>query len=955
MAGMFNDENNTFITRLLLCNNSLSCTPSAMYEGCFCASYYVLVVKLISLSLKDAQCLNKECINDVAYQIVRYAYSNYMDSVYKYELKLAINYNLAKGANQKEKEFFFINTLSRNDEWIKYFFEKYPNLTHLLETYTYRIINYVTSFSHKFEEEKSQLNDFFELEESNIEKVKMFSGDIHFGKCVMAVDFDCGKRLYYKPRNADNEQFLVDYIRFLSTLGLKIKLRIPEFKNYKDHSWHIHKTYGSELNDRSDLTTYYHNWGVLLCAFYFLNSQDIIPDNILFSDNQPCILDCEALINSPIPYQDTTPLVQYIQNSVIRTGILPDWMFSKIEERNRISSVLFKFNTENLHLPRYKQECLPISRELSSFFLAGFKYAYDLMLKHKELILDFFNAYNFNAVTSRVLLHPTIIYTFLLKEYTTPEYLSGVKKISTLLSTIVTEKAFGKYKDQIVHSILRQIENGDIPCFYTRFGDSGLYVNQRILIKEWLEEKGSLLTSLLQKTKKASLTDCHYQCNIIIETLHFFLDVIDDTSNLYRLRPSKFDKFQTFNSDILDAVKHISERITKKAIEIEDEIGFMCRTKNIYDGVFQVSLMNDSIYGGLAGLCMFYRTLYNYIKDPEYLKLSHKLFKQLCSNCLIETDVKDRIIPLSPLSGITGLLYIMELFPNDFYNKAVYDDIIERIKRLIPITTQFDYMSGLTGLIMFIIQCKLIKYQDKRLLLQTSGNRLLELANSKEGMLHWTYLDGVRGREEKLVLGGFSHGSSAIAVAFRILYEEFNDSSFMSAFQKTLLHDRSFYDEGIRGWRDGREYINNQDTGSWCHGAAGIALSRIMLIPFFEKDSLVFKELTIAESQVEKRLGYNLSVCHGTMGNIEILKAIDSALYDGHKYEVRIREWINSIVKLIKDEDRILCGDDNLDSQLSMFMGYAGIGYQLLRMYDWQHIPSIMCLETNPFINHLHK
>ena len=33
------------------------------------------------------------------------------------------------------------------------------------------------------------------------------------------------------------------------------------------------------------------------------------------------------------------------------------------------------------------------------------------MLKHKELILDFFNAYNFNAVTSRVLLHPTIIYT----------------------------------------------------------------------------------------------------------------------------------------------------------------------------------------------------------------------------------------------------------------------------------------------------------------------------------------------------------------------------------------------------------------------------------------------------------------------------------------------------------------------------------------------------------------
>ena len=952
---MFNDEDNTFITKLLLCNNALSSTSYDMYEGYFCASYYALVVKLISFSLRDIQCLNRECINDVASQIVKYAYSNYIDSVYKYELKLAISYNLVKGVNQKEKENFFINTLSQDEEWIRYFFEKYPNLTHLLETYTNRIINYFTTFSHNFEKEKSQLDVFFGLRKSNIKKIEMFSGDIHFGRCVMAVNFECGKKLYYKPRKAGNEQFLVDFISFLSSLGLKIKLKIPEFKNYQDHSWHIHKEFGSEIKDWRELTTYYHNWGVLLCVFYFLNSQDIIPDNILFSDNQPCILDCEALINNPIPYQDTTPLVQFIQNSVIKTGILPDWMFSNIEERNRISSVLFKFNKANLHLPKYNQESLPISKELSVFFLDGFKYAYDLMLKHKELILKFFSTYNFNEITSRVLLHPTIIYTFLLKEYTTPEYLSGAKKISTLLSTIVKENAFGKYRNQIIHSISEQMENGDIPYFYTQSGDSALYVNQRVLIKEWLDKKESLSTFLLQKTKKASLTDCHYQCNIINETLHFFLDVIDDTSNLYRLKPSKINNLSKIKFDILNAVKLISERITKKIIEIENEVGFICRTKNVYDGVFQVSLMNDSIYGGLAGICIFYRTLYNYIKNPEYLRLSNKLFKQLCSNYLIETDIKDSMIPISPLSGISGILYIMELFPSDFYNQTIYNDIIERIKRLIPITTQFDYMSGLTGLILFIKQCKLIKYQDKCLLLQSSGNRLLELANSKEGMLHWTYLDGVSGREERLVLGGFSHGSSAIAVAFRFLYEEFNDLCIMSAFQKTLLHDRSFYDDRIRGWRDGREYIHNQDTGSWCHGAAGIALSRIMLISFCEKDSLTFKELTIAESQVKKRIGYNLSVCHGTMGNLEILKAIDSILYDGHKYETRILEWINSIIKLIKEEGKILCGDDNLDSQLSMFMGYAGVGYQLLRMYDWQHLPSIMCMETSPFINHLHK
>lgn len=63
MPDMFNDENNTFMTKSLLCNNALSCTLSAMYEKCFCASY-LLVVKLISISLKDSQRLNKECVND---------------------------------------------------------------------------------------------------------------------------------------------------------------------------------------------------------------------------------------------------------------------------------------------------------------------------------------------------------------------------------------------------------------------------------------------------------------------------------------------------------------------------------------------------------------------------------------------------------------------------------------------------------------------------------------------------------------------------------------------------------------------------------------------------------------------------------------------------------------------------------------------------------------------------
>lgn len=31
---------------------------------------------------------------------------------------------------------------------------------------------------------------------------------------------------------------------------------------------------------------------------------------------------------------------------------------------------------------------------------------------------------------------------------------------------------------------------------------------------------------------------------------------------------------------------------------------------------------------------------------------------------------------------------------------------------------------------------------------------------------------------------------------------------------------------------------------------------------------------------------------------------------------------------------------------LGLFLGYAGFGYQMLRFYDWEDTPSILCLET---------
>ena len=118
------------------------------------------------------------------------------------------------------------------------------------------------------------------------------------------------------------------------------------------------------------------------------------------------------------------------------------------------------------------------------------------------------------------------------------------------------------------------------------------------------------------------------------------------------------------------------------------------------------------------------------------------------------------------------------------------------------------------------------------------------------------------------------------------------------------------------------------------------------------EDSLIAKEFLVALDQIEKRIGYNSCVCHGSMGNLEVLLSI---LNRNNVLTSHGVKWINSIANEINCRKDVICGDDNRNSQVGLFMGFAGIGYQLLRFFDWENVPSILFLEVTPITNLLHK
>lgn len=914
-------------------------TSNKPSKGMFLSPFYDCVHDAIENKVGVCSvALPEDIVEDLSYQVVSYACENYLKYVYQFELKLSDESGLLEGGTEEDKGRYFRDRLSSSREWVTYFFDKYPKLLTILDSFSDGAICHIDRLLSALKMD----TEMHLIEDCQIEEIKLFEGDLHDGCCVSSIMLPNGRRLYYKPRGAANEKFLKDTLMSLSQLGLNIRLGIPTFIDRGCYSWHWQVT-ACDIPSIDSISEYYNNWGKIQALFFLLGAQDIIPDNIVAVGDCPYLIDCETIVSKKFEYSDNTRLGAYLQSSVIETGILPDWMFDGANRRERISSVLFKFGGSDAHLPHANGKPIPISSETMRNFEDGFSDACDFIMLHKSELSDFFESYDYDGMVSRVLLHPTIIYSFLRREVTTPPYLSGSKSIKELIEPLVRVESYGSLRTRLVESLVAQVECGDVPYYFTCLSKRHLFsLPHDIVIDNWTPDFADGNYTIQKKLSSLSPKTKQEQLCIIDEAINFFIDV-QNTGRICRPRVLPSGEDDLDRDALWQAIRVIDKEIRKRLINLDDEIGFVCRTKNVYDGKFQICLMNDSLYDGLLGVCLFYRTLFSFTADCHHKEISTAILRQLCA----KKDygwfgVAPEEIPLSPLSGIMGIMYIMELFP-DLYDSAVYSSTVKRVKELIPATIQFDYMSGLAGIVFFAVQSKFMCESDRDSILRLCGERLMELAKTKDGKTFWTYFDGNKVTGEiGMDLGGFAHGSSSLAVAMFLLYKHFSDIRYYEVFERTLLHDRSFYSEEIQGWIDGRNYESGEDSGSWCHGATGVALSRLILVSQGFRDDSIGKELMTAVRQIEKRVGYNLSVCHGSLGNLEVLH-----LLYGRQDSI-CRRWVNSIAMEISQGKDIICGDDNRNSQVGLFMGLAGIGYQILKFLDWENVPSILCLELSP-------
>jgi lantibiotic modifying enzyme len=208
-------------------------------------------------------------------------------------------------------------------------------------------------------------------------------------------------------------------------------------------------------------------------------------------------------------------------------------------------------------------------------------------------------------------------------------------------------------------------------------------------------------------------------------------------------------------------------------------------------------------------------------------------------------------------------------------------------------------------------------------------------------------------------LTGLSHGAAGIGIALLELHHASGEAGFRSAAEAGFAYERGLYDPQAHNWPDLREHTLRDRPGDakppcatlWCHGAAGIALSRLRACELgshngCEEEARSALEATAASVRAQLATG-NYSLCHGLAGNAEILLEGERLLAAGDAALPRDVADVG-IERYLETESPWPLGvfEGQTDSLL---VGRAGTAYFYLRLHDSAR-PSLLLPRPESFV-----
>jgi type 2 lantibiotic biosynthesis protein LanM len=786
------------------------------------------------------------------------------------------------------------------------------------------------------------------------------------GRSVAVLAFASGLRVVYKPKSLAIDRHLQTLIARINEWGGAPPLPPLRYLAVLDrggYGWMEHVA-ARPCETPEEVERFHERQGAWLALFYALEATDFHHENLIAEGEHPVPIDLETLFQPALAAPSAGgPSYVPTAHTVLNSGLLPRRFWATAEQGGLdLSGMGAKAGqrvamkritgdgTDQMrwaghetrlpagpNLPTLRGEPLALW-EHGDAVLRGFRSMYRLLWLHrKELLAPEGPLSSFAALPIRALLRGTNVYAHLLHVGNHPDYLQSALDRDRLFDRLWLDAVTYPPLRRAVRAEHEDLTAGDVPRFETLSTSTDLLHGGRraesFFAAPGLERVHARLRALDEDDleRQSWLVQAAIEATRALDEHRVWTPV-----GLPEASPVEPDRF-------LRMARQIGDRLARQAIE-QGEFVTWFHLDLRPDG-WLLEPMPVDLYKGLCGVALFLAHLGRLSGEGHYERLARLALHTVRQRLAADSGA---LLRLGAFSGWGGLVYTFTHLGLLWEEPGLLDEAEELARRIGPGIESdevFDLLGGAAGAVAALLT--LHRHRPSAGLLEIAvrcGERLLAGAAVDERGHGWL----PPAELGRLPLTGFSHGTAGIALALARLAHVSGEERFRDAARGALRYERSWFSPQRDNWPDLRESRETAEgpafLHAWCHGAPGIGLGRIATLPYLDDPEMIEEIRAAVRSTRAEGFGFNQSLCHGDLGNLELVREAGRVL-DDTELAAETSRLAARILKSIEDEGP-RCGASVRTEVPGLMTGLAGIGYGLLRAAWPNRTPSVLLLET---------
>lgn len=898
------------------------------------------------------------------------------------ELHLAKLRGDLEGASPEKR---FASFTARFDDPLfrAYFFGTYPVLCRQIvvaaDNWAVATSELLQRLIHDRQRIASEFNDGRDI--GVVESITTGLGDRHRGgRTVASMTWTSGTRVIYKPRPLTGDAHFETLISWLTERGFPATLRTIRCVVCDGYGWEEYVSYKTS-DDPSDLHRYYFRLGGLLALLYLLCANDFHSENVIACGLQPVLVDLESLVQPVLrlPDERMIPSEQLANEvttgSVLRVGLLPSraWRTAHGDGADLSAIGATGGGLTPLELPHLEHRGTDLMRlglrrieretsqnqpwqgsspqralQFTDAVVDGFTRAYDILLSNrKELEAADGPLEAFRDDEVRVIARHTVQYGMLHQTSFHPDVLRDALDRERHFDRLWQSAVSSPRLADLVPAERLDLWNNDIPIF-TVHASEHLIRGNATRISGLISRSG--MDNVRDRLARLGDDDLAQQRWLIRAAMA--TTAADASDELvyptYSTESLDVDTRAVDKLTLLRDADAVGQQLCRLAFHAEGEVEWF-GVNSTQGKNWSLGPLGPDLYHGLAGIAVFLSSLYNQTRESEYLRLATAAL-----------DTADRQVQRGTLAGtggmtgLPGVIYALQLCSASLSDEHLLDRAFSYVPLLGDSTAgdgEHDIASGNAGTIIVLRRLHNVhRTGDLLAAIQSAAYQLAAAQGPQGGWLSASI------NESGLAispLGGLAHGAGGIAWALLEAWAAIGAERYRAAALSGIAYERSLYEPEVRNWRDLRDpevvrAPNRDGLGmfltAWCHGASGIGLARSLCRQYWHDTELDDEVTSAVETTLADGFGENHSLCHGDLGNLDIVGTAARSLATprwNDQADHRLRAVMASM-----DAYGWICGMPQGVQTPGLMTGLAGIGYGILHLANSSRAPSVLSLDT---------